>query len=146
MYDAMLFVGDDQGFPLGRYALALHYLRNLSADQIVAASAMEMARLSSATEAEIHDWTTALQVIMPDIKNGDRLLGVFDAKKGVTFFYNDVACGEIASPGFAEAFGSIWLSEGTRSPALRVALLGGGEDRNARADSRSSAALGEPRE
>lgn len=124
MYDASLYYADEYGYPNGRYSLVLHYLRNLSADQIVAASAMEMKRISNPDDEVLRQWTNTLEQIMPDVIKGDVLVGVFDAAKGVRFFYNDVACGQIDSPEFARAFAAIWLSESTRSPSLRHGLLG----------------------
>ncbi|RYH64330.1 MAG: hypothetical protein EON54_06655 [Alcaligenaceae bacterium] len=124
IYDASLYCADGSSYPDGRYALVLNYLRNLSADQIVAASVMEMQRLANPSDAELQTWTDELHRIMPDVTRGDTLIGVFDGTRGVRFFYNDQPSGEIASAGFAHAFASIWLSEGTRSPTLREALLG----------------------
>ncbi len=127
MYDASLYYADGSGYPDGRYSLVLRYLRNLSADQIVAASAMEMKRISDPDDELLQQWADALERIMPDVVKGDVLVGVFDAAQGVRFFYNDTPCGQIDSPEFARAFAAIWLSESTRSPALRHGLLGGSD-------------------
>ncbi|MYZ46057.1 chalcone isomerase family protein [Schauerella aestuarii] len=124
MYEARLLAVGDDFYPGGTFALELTYLRNLPADQIVAASALEMERLASPDAEMLADWSDVLQSVLPDVKKGDRLLGVFIAGFGVRFFNNDVLCGELPSDAFARAFASIWLSPETRSPSLRAALLG----------------------
>jgi hypothetical protein len=124
MYEARLLAVGEDFYPGGTFALELTYLRNLPADQIVAASALEMERLAAPDVETLAQWSDVLQRVLPDVKKGDRLLGVFIAGFGVRFFNNDTLCGELPSDDFSRAFASIWLSPDTRSPSLRAALLG----------------------
>lgn len=107
------------------YALDLLYMRNLSAQQIVQTSVEEMIRLRPSFEKESLDWGNTLNEFIPDVGLGDRLVGVFEPGEGVTFFSGHQRLGQVKSDAFADAFGAIWLDEHTRSPSLRVALLGG---------------------
>ena len=61
--------------------------------------------------------------VFPDIKSGDRLIGVNVPGKGAAFYSADKALGMIADPEFARAFFGIWLSEKTSEPRLRARML-----------------------
>lgn len=123
VYDAALYAVGDTFYPDGVYSLAFHYLRELPAAQIVMASSMEMARLADPDATSLAAWTDALHALIPDVKNGDRLLAILDGEEGATFHFNGARCGEIHSPQFARAFAAIWLDERARSAALRASLL-----------------------
>jgi hypothetical protein len=124
MYDAYLYAIGETFYPNGRFALELAYLRSLPSHQIVAASSMEMERLAAPPASLLAEWTAGLEGFIPDVENGDRLLGIFDGGTGVRFFYNDKFCGEIPSAQFAHAFAAIWLDERSRSASLRASLFG----------------------
>lgn len=111
------------------YALDLLYLRNLSAQQIVQTSTEEIIRLRPELEAKAGHWQEQLMKIIPDVGLGDRLVGVFQPGKGVSFFAAQHHLGDIESGPFAEAFAAIWLDEKTQSPSLRSALLGGNQEK-----------------
>ena len=115
------------------YALDLLYLRNLSAQQIVQTSTEEMIRLRPESGTHAEQWQEQLTKIIPDVGLGDRLVGVFQPGKGVSFYAAEHHLGDIDSGSFAEAFAAIWLDEKTQSPSLRHALLGGNHDKK-RAD------------
>ena len=106
------------------YALDLLYMRNLSAQQIVQTSVEEMIRLRPSCQDESQAWGETLNEFIPDVGLGDRLVGVFEPGQGVSFFSGHQRLGQVKSDAFADAFGAIWLDEQTKSPSLRVALLG----------------------
>ncbi len=106
------------------YALDLNYLRNVSAEQIAQASVQEMQRISGVSEAQAQSWGEQLLAILPDVRLGDRLIGVFSPGTGVWFCNADRALGVIQEPEFAAAFSAIWLDPQTRAPKLREHLLG----------------------
>lgn len=120
--EAALFIDSDRHFPEGRFALELTYQRPLSAGLVVRASAMEIQRLAAPSHADLLAWTRSARAFIPDVKKGDRILGLFDSMQGVCFYLNDCLIGKVDSPAFAVAFASIWLDARTRAPDLRAAL------------------------
>jgi hypothetical protein len=127
-YDAALWVAPGfrrHGFAQHSFALELTYLRPVAARDIVRRSLEEMARQGEAGAAPPEQWRRQLEAVIPSVAAGDRLLGVNRAGRGVQFFLNGRAAGEIADPRFAESFFAIWLGPATSEPALRAALLAG---------------------
>ncbi|UOD49754.1 chalcone isomerase family protein [Orrella daihaiensis] len=106
------------------YALDLNYLRNVTAEQIAQTSVDEMQRIADVDAQTAERWGELLVGILPDVKLGDRLIGVFEPGVGVAFFNRDGVLGEIRDPAFVIAFAAVWLDEQTRAPALRAKLLG----------------------
>ena len=105
------------------FALDLHYLRNFSAADIAKRSLDEMQRIEPVPEQIAAQWTKALNDSFPDIKKGDRLIGVHKPGSGVSFWLNGKRSGEIRDAEFSKQFFAIWLSPKTSEPKLRLALL-----------------------
>lgn len=124
VYRAALHVTGEGFAADGLYALDLNYLRNVTAEQIAQTSVDEMQRIAGVDAETAERWGELLLGILPDVKLGDRLVGVFEPGVGVAFFNRDGALGEIKDPGFVDAFAAVWLDEQTRAPALRAKLLG----------------------
>lgn len=126
VYDAVLWVGD--GFQATAWAqqplaLELRYLRDFEGAAIARRSIDEMRR-SGPIDAALSDrWLQAMQAVFPDVKKGDRLLGVYEPGTGARFFHNDRPAGAVRDPAFAERFFAIWLGAQTSEPAMRDALL-----------------------
>jgi hypothetical protein len=106
------------------FALDLHYLRKVAADQIVQASVQEMQRLRNVNRTSLAAWADRLSQIIPDVALGDRLIGLFQPGHGVRFFSGTALLGELAEPAFCDAFAAVWLDPDTKAPTLRAALLG----------------------
>ncbi len=128
VYDARLW--GPAGFGASRYAdtplaLELSYLRNFSAADIVARSIKEMRRSQPISEAEASRWTSEMLRVIPDVRAGDRILGVLRPGQGAAFWVNGKPNGEIRDAEFAKLFFGIWLSPKTSEPAMRQALLAG---------------------
>jgi hypothetical protein len=128
IYDARLWVAP--GFRAPRFdqhaaALELTYLRAFAAADIAARSITEMRRSADISPAQAAQWQKEMQRVFPDIKQGDRLLGVHKPGVGASFWFNGKPAGEIADPAFARLFFGIWLSPQTSEPAMRSALLAG---------------------
>lgn len=83
-----------------------------------------MRRIGPFSESQAQDWLQAMVVAFPDVRAGDRLLGVHLPGRGAQFYYNGRPTSEIRDPEFARLFFGIWLSEQTPAPKLRAALLG----------------------
>ncbi len=63
--------------------------------------------------------------VLPDVKKGDRVMGIHRPGVGAAFWVNSKATGEVRDAAFAKLFFGIWLAPATSEPALRSALLAG---------------------
>ena len=63
--------------------------------------------------------------MIPDVRTGDRVMGIHQPGVGAAFWVNDKNTGEIQDAEFARLFFGIWLSPNTSEPKLRDALLAG---------------------
>ena len=128
VYDASLwatprFKPDE---PFGEtFALELAYLRDFSSTDIAERSIVEMRRSAAIPDAQAKTWREQLQRVLPDIKKGDRVTGLYRPGLGAHFRVNGQPAGDIPDAGFARLFFGIWLSPSTSEPALRAALLAG---------------------
>ncbi|RUP24696.1 MAG: hypothetical protein EKK45_23530 [Curvibacter sp.] len=126
VYQARLWVSP--GFRAEQYAslplaLELLYLRDFSAEAIAKRSLSEMRRIEAISDEQGARWQAQLQALLPDVKNGDRLLGLHQPDTGARFLYNDRPLGALEDARFSRLFFGIWLSASTSEPALRQALL-----------------------
>ncbi|CAN5246134.1 chalcone isomerase family protein [soil metagenome] len=126
VYDAVLWVGS--GFQASAWmqqpiALELRYLRDFEGTAIAKRSIDEMRRSGPIEAAQSERWLQAMQATFPDVKKGDRLLGVYEPGTGARFFHNGKPSGAVRDPAFAERFFAIWLGAQTSEPAMRDALL-----------------------
>ena len=121
VYEATLWAnGNDPLKP--PLALGLTYKRNLDGLKIAEASVTEIRNLKIADEGTLQLWGERMAQIFPDVKDGDRIVGVH-LPEGARFFYNDRFIGSIDDPAFAHAFFGIWLDARTSAPDLRALLL-----------------------
>lgn len=128
VYDARLWA--PAGFGRGSYAtqplaLELDYLRAFDAIDVAERSIKEMRRSTAISEAQAASWSAEMLRVIPDVKKGDRVLGVHKPGVGASFWVNGKPSGEIRDPEFARLFFGIWLSPKTSEPKLRDALLVG---------------------
>lgn len=126
VYDASLWV--QPGFKAAEYeghafALELSYLRDFTNEAIAERSMEEMQRLQGSSASQLAAWQVLLRDAIPDVKKGDRVVGIHRPGTGVVFFTNGQATGTIRDPDFGKSFFGIWLSAGTSEPRLREALL-----------------------
>ncbi|RZI83803.1 MAG: hypothetical protein EOP38_11360 [Rubrivivax sp.] len=127
VYDAQLWVLP--GFDAARvfaqpFALSLIYARRLKAADIAERSVTEMRRQATISDADAARWLKAMTTAFADVRDGDRLTGLYQVGGGASFFFNGQATQTIADPLFAKLFFGIWLSPATSAPALRQELLG----------------------
>lgn len=126
IYRARLWVRP--GFDAEHYgahplALELTYQRHFTAEAIAKRSIEEMRRVGSFSAPQATRWQQALQAALPDVKPGDRLLGVYQPGVGAVFRMGGRQVGEVADAEFARLFFGIWLSPQTSEPQLRQALI-----------------------
>ena len=124
IYDATLWATGSSWSAEQLYALAIEYAREISAKQLIDSSIAEMRRLGTKDEDKLARWGGALTRVFPDVKRGDRIVGVHLPGKGASFYHQGRPTGSIDDNEFAETFFAIWLDPRTREPALRKALLG----------------------
>ena len=128
VYDASLWV--TPGFKADKltalpFALELAYLRDFTNTDIAERSIVEMRRSATISEAQAKAWTAAMLRVIPNVKKGDRIMGVYRPGTGAAFLVNGKPTGEIMDAEFARLFFGIWLSPKTSEPKVRSALLAG---------------------
>ena len=79
VYDARLWAA--AGFSASSYAgtplaLELSYLRNFTAADIAERSLREMRRSQTIGDAQASRWTSEMLRVIPDVRTGDRIMGV----------------------------------------------------------------------
>lgn len=126
VYRARLWVAP--GFDARHYsaqplALELTYHRSFTAADIAKRSLEEMRRVGSFTPQQATRWQQALQAALPDVKPGDRLLGIHQPSTGAVFKVAGRVVGEVADAEFSRLFFGIWLSPQTSELGLRQELL-----------------------
>jgi Chalcone isomerase-like len=105
------------------FALELHYLRNFTAIDIAKRSIEEMQRIEPVPDQKVALWIKTLSEAFPNVKKGDRIVGVHKPGFGVTFWHNGKRSGEVRDADFSRQFFGIWLSPKTSEPKLRQVLL-----------------------
>jgi hypothetical protein len=124
LYDAALWVPGSEWQWDRTFALDIRYARNFAGEKLAAASVDEMMRLGYRDARKLSAWREHMLGAFPDVKSGERIVGVYRPGVGAEFFHEGRSTAAIADPEFARAFFSIWLDPGTREPKLRAALLG----------------------
>jgi len=108
----------------GPFALDLHYHLALDGAKIAERSVAEITKLGLGTAEQRARWGREMKRVFPDVRRGDRITGVNLPGGVVRYFYNGNAIGDIADPGFANAFFGIWLDPKSSQIDFRQTLLG----------------------
>jgi len=123
VYNATLHAQGGKWVPDQLFALDLRYEMNLKGKDIAERSIKEMKGQGHGDPAKLKRWGEEMARIFPDIKPGDRLVGVSLPGSGASFYNDQKLLGVVADPEFARAFFAIWLDERTSEPKLRRQLL-----------------------
>ena len=128
VYDARLWA--QPGFSAANYdraplALELSYLRDFKAQEVAERSIKEIRRSKPVSDAQAARWIADMLRVIPDVRKGDRVMGVHQPGMGAAFWVNGKNTGEVQDAEFARLFFGIWLSPNTSEPKLREALLAG---------------------
>lgn len=107
-------------------ALEIRYARSLGGQAIAERSLDEMKRQGELPDGSAERWLAEMTRLFPDVREGDRLLGVKQPGVGAAFYHNGRLRGEVRDPDFARRFFGIWLAPQTSEPGLRQRLLGPG--------------------
>ncbi|NQW94052.1 MAG: chalcone isomerase family protein [Polaromonas sp.] len=128
VYDARLWALPDfkpDNFPAQPFALELAYLRGFDNQDVAERSITEMRRSAAISDVQAKTWIAEMMRVLPDVKTGDRVMGIHRPGSGAQFLVNGKQSGEIRDAEFARLFFGIWLSPKTSEPKLRSALLSG---------------------
>lgn len=126
IYDISLWTAPGvraEAWERGALALELRYLRNFEGVDIARRSLDEMRRSGALSPVQAGEWLRLMQGVFPDVKKGDRIVGVYEPDGGARFFHNGAPRGTVRDAQFAQRFFAIWLGPQTSEPAVRAALL-----------------------
>jgi Chalcone isomerase-like len=129
IYTARLWTGREGYRADAPYALDLEYAMAIDGAALVKTSVSEMRGLGYTDELLLTRWAQAMTAAFPDVKKGDRLIGV--ARPGVEarFYSAQGFLASITDPAFVDAFFGIWLNTATSAPKARAELLNAGTSR-----------------
>lgn len=127
VYDASLWVAPGfraADWPERPLALELAYLRDFDGADIARRSLDEMRRTGPIAPEQAAQWLRTMTQAFPDVRKGDRLIGIYEPGAGVRFLHNGRVTANVRDAQFAQRFFAIWLGPQSSEPALREALLG----------------------
>lgn len=123
VYESSLYTASGdynaQNYPI---ALQIDYLRDISAEDLVEATA-EQWQKQGLDDKRTSPWIERIKALWPDIRKGDQLIFRVDNNQKGRFYYNQEPLGEVEDTDFAPAFLGIWLSPDTEYPKLREKLI-----------------------
>ena len=127
IYTARLWTGREGYRPDATYALDLEYAMAIDGADLVKTSVSEMRGLGYDDELMLARWSQSMAAAFPDVRKGDRLIGL--ARPGVEarFYSARGYLATITDPAFVDAFFGIWLNAATSAPKARAELLNTGK-------------------
>jgi hypothetical protein len=130
VYDASLwasapFVAEDWAKQV--LVLELRYLRDFKGADIAQRSMDEMQGQRPLSNTQQSSWSTTLQSLIPNVRAGERITGIYSPDKGMQLLHQDRVLGELRDPEFAQRFLGIWLAPETSQRKLRQQLLAGAQ-------------------
>jgi hypothetical protein len=123
IYEIRLWRAESGSRPDAPFALELEYAMRFKSSEIVQRSLDEMRGQGVRDESQLARWQVAMSAVFPDVKAGDRLIGVAIPNAEARFYLGNRFLGSVADPAFVSAFFDIWLSEKTSAPRVRASLL-----------------------
>ena len=124
VYRATLWAGANPEQP--PRALELEYALSIAGEKLAVTSVDEMRRLGAGDETQRQRWGETLRRIFPDVRPGERIVGV-QLPEGAVFYHHvgeqRRLLGRVDDAAFANAFFAIWLDPNTSAPEGRTALL-----------------------
>ncbi len=107
--------------------LELRYLRDFKGTDIAQRSMDEMQGQRALTPAQTQSWSNQLRQLIPNVRDGERLTGVYTPQKSLQLYHQDQLVGEIRDGELAQRFMGIWLAPETSQRQLRQQLLAGAQ-------------------
>lgn len=130
VYDASLWGNTafaPQDWAKQNLVLELRYLRDFKGADIAQRSIDEMQGQRALTDAQKQTWTGVLLSLIPNVRNGERLTGIYTPAKGMQLLHQDRLLGEVNDVDLAQRFFGIWLAPETSQRQLRQQLLAGAQ-------------------
>ena len=131
IYHAQLWVGPRPAetglaWALQPVVLSLQYHRDFKGEDIALRSFEEMQR-HPLMRANVQDaWLASLKALMPDVRAGERLIGVYQPGQGLQLWHDGASLRELGTAPdalMARVFMGIWLDPSTSQPELRQRLM-----------------------
>ena len=123
VYDSSLWVPGEAWSFDRVFALDIRYAMSIKGRDLTQRSLEEMRKLGFSDPARLKRWEEAMDRVFPDIRPGDRLVGVSIPGREARFYSQERLLGTVPDPEFARAFFAIWLDEKTSEPGLRARML-----------------------
>jgi hypothetical protein len=128
IYDASLWASSEfspEDWAQQALILELRYLRDFKGSDIAQRSIDEMQGQRALSSMQLKNWFETLQKLIPNIRSGERLTGVYRPDKGLQLLHQDRIVGEVPDVELARRFFGIWLAPETSQRQLRQQLLAG---------------------
>jgi hypothetical protein len=126
IYDASLWASTPfapEAWAKQNLVLRLRYLRDFKGTDIAQRSIDEMQGQRPLTPAQLKSWSATLQSLIPNVRNGESITGVYQPDKGLQLLHQDRLLGELNDTELAQRFLGIWLAPETSQRQLRQQLL-----------------------
>jgi hypothetical protein len=107
--------------------LELRYLRDFKGTDIAQRSIDEMQGQRPLSAVQQNTWSATLQGIIPNVRAGERITGIYAPDKGMQLLHQDRLLGELRDLDLAQRFMGIWLAPETSQRKLRQHLLAGAQ-------------------
>ena len=130
VYDASLWANTSfASLEWAQHALVLElrYLRDFKGADIAQRSIDEMHGQRALNAAQTQNWSAQLRQLIPNVREGERLTGVYTPNKSLQLFHQDQLVGEVRDGELAQRFMGIWLAPETSQRQLRQQLLAGAQ-------------------
>lgn len=105
------------------FALQVHYTRSLDKETIVQAVVEDVRKQALADDATMDKWEAMLTDILPAVKDGDEIVGLYVPGKPAKLFFNGRQIASISDKRLSDSFFNIWLGP-VANPELRAQLMG----------------------
>jgi len=123
VYDSALWALDGVWSFERAFALDIRYAMSIKGRDLSRRSIEEMRNIGVTDDAKLRRWEAAMDRLFPDIRPGDRLVGLHLPGREARFYNQERLIGTVPDPEFARAFFGIWLDERTSEPKLRAQML-----------------------
>jgi hypothetical protein len=126
IYDASLWAStsfEPETWAKQPLVLTLRYLRDFKGADIAQRSIDEMQGQRPLTPAQRKDWSATLQALIPNVRAGETITGIYQPDKGMQLLHQDRLLGDLSDTEFAQRFLGIWLAPETSQRQLRQQLL-----------------------
>ena len=123
VYHIALWSAENRWDTAKPYALQLTYRRDLSRATLVEGVMDGIREQDSADDATLADWEQSMQQALPDVSEGDTIVGLALPGEDAVLFHNERQIMKITDPRLSQAFFNVWLGQ-SANETTRSRLLG----------------------